>query len=267
DCEILLGIGSLLTALSLNGLGKMGRRGFGTFSVAIREGAREFRRFTDRRGVLDVKVIGKVVDITLRSAIEYVESLHSERGQFRGLPPLSSVSRLRIDPSHYGVKLEKEPIILKKGVPVFSIHLVSIGGRGVMRALEELQDFFYRPGRIRRLYGSPTATTRYGHAQDFLTSNKYCWYLGLPRSQRGTGYISRAERRASPLHLAVHREAALITSLLSTDWPKEIRWKGGGVSRTITLSEAMLVKTHCEVLAYLEEYVGKLGYSYRVVYP
>lgn len=62
-----------------------------------------------------------------------------------------------------------------------------------------------------------------------LAQKKLAWILGLPRSQRGTGYFpkdSMVERRASPIILAAHNNWAYISVFYSSDWPRTLIWRG-----------------------------------------
>jgi hypothetical protein len=63
-----------------------------------------------------------------------------------------------------------------------------------------------------------------------ITAKRLAWYMGLPRSQpkSGTGYVSDLNRRASPLFVSIHSQFTLVSSFLSSDWPNEIHWRGGG---------------------------------------
>lgn len=271
ESEIKLAIGSLLTGLTLSGIGKMSRRGVGTFKVTLVDNIGVFKKFLKRDGALDLNRIKDILKYTLDSAKNYVRS-HVQKeitGGPNDLPPLGTVSEYEVPLGK--ISLEKQPSFLSESykVPVFIVYSVKFD-KHILDVVTELQDFFYRPGRIRRIYGSPIARTEYGHAQDFITARKYSWYLGLPRTQRDTGYIpSRGiERRASPIILAVHKGLAFISVQLSSDWPRDLKWRNHlGQELPITLSRERVLKTHCEVLGYLEEYLKHLKYTPKVIYP
>ncbi len=264
--EIYLGIGTLLTGLVLNGLGKMSRRGLGTYSIRlINDSTRTFSKYFDTRRIFNYDKLPELVRETLLYCEKYVSNIVRESSKkLSEIPPCDIISRTKI-PIPRKISAERLPKSAKGDLlPVFSIYEVRWSNKNVVNVCEELQDFFYRPGRIRRYYGGPN--TPHGHWQDIITVRKYAWILGLPREQRGTGYIVHdIDRRASPIHVSVHRDRAFITCFLSLDWPRRIEW-AGSLSTTIELNENNIVEAFVNVLTYFENYLEKLGYKCEVVF-
>ncbi len=248
----------------------MSRRGFGTFKIKIcRDNANIFRAYVKRDRTFDLDKLRDFINEVKKHCEDYVSrSKHTgSTQQVTDLPPLDLISNKVANVANIKLDFDNfsQPQILAEGkVPIFTVYEVTWSGKRIIDVVWELQDFFYRPGRVKRFYGSPN--TPYGHWQDFITKNKYAWFFGLPREQRGTGYRTRVSRRASPIHLAVHRDKAFLTAFLSLDWPAEMRWIGAG-SMTISLNRDLIARAYVEILAYLEAYLRKLGYKYRVVYP
>ncbi|NPA69696.1 MAG: type III-B CRISPR module RAMP protein Cmr1 [Crenarchaeota archaeon] len=368
DNEIEIAIGSLLTALTLGGLGKASRRGLGTFRIEISkenfpETLENFIKIgalteTDRDTLtINFERIQELVKYVEELCIDYVcenkrKYGHNISGKDYEVPIISSISSKRyVDYEKFknilstSIKIKElnkkdngrdYPIEVIRGskIPVFTIFRVNyknICEEDLTKIVAEIQDFFYRPNRIRRgegkiskpvqvrfvtcnrcgrpiVLGTSTLktttircpccgsrinirqsrtqrayrTAEYGYWEDFLTSNKYCWYLGLPREQRETGYIFDNKRRASPIHVAVHRECTFISSFLSADWPLIIKWNCGRKIEKLRIMPTLapehrnergvytqnIVKVHCEVLAYLKYYIEELlGYRVDIVFP
>ncbi|MCS7122889.1 MAG: hypothetical protein NZ908_02970 [Candidatus Micrarchaeota archaeon] len=184
-------IGSLVTGLLLSGIGKMGRRGFGCFSIQIEEDETRLFRIvnalfspnpTDKR----IELIKEIISITKKSITDSAYTLN-------GIPEIHAM----------------HPDYCK----MFYIPLKT---KDTLTALRELQGFTVRPIRSRVL------------PMDEITREHLAWFMGLPRSQRGTGYFTNAERRASPIFISVHKEFALVSFFRSRDWPSDIQWKGRG---------------------------------------
>ncbi|NPA69407.1 MAG: type III-B CRISPR module RAMP protein Cmr1 [Crenarchaeota archaeon] len=268
--EIYLGIGTLLTGLVLNGLGKMSRRGVGTFSIRlINDSIRMFYKYFSRDGTFNYDRLPELVKETLNYCEKYVNNIVRESSQkVSELPPCDVISRNQVQLSQVldSKIISKDILDSRKNVlPVFSIYELRWSSKNVEDVCRELQDFFYRPERIRKYYGGPN--TPYGHWQDIITVRKYAWILGLPREQRGTGYIVHGiDRRASPIHVSVHRDRAFVTCFISLDWPRRIEWAGRS-SIVIEVDENRILEAFVIVLSYFEKYLGKLGYTYRVIFP
>ena len=83
--------------------------------------------------------------------------------------------------------------------------------------------------------------TRLYNRQARLWARKNAWILGLPRSQRGSGYFPadrEVERRGSPVMFSAHRGVSLMSVFYSMDWPSSIEWSSGrGRSLSIRVDE------------------------------
>jgi CRISPR-associated protein Cmr1 len=251
-----LALGSLLTALSLNGLGKGGRRGLGTFSVEV-DGL-EGRFLRNKR--IDYSAVRELINETLESARSY---LNLEVEKVSEIPPVDCICNVKVDLSKVDGSVS---LFSKEEVPVFTvIKAKPKDGRGIDDMVIELQDFFYRPGRSRRMGFRITSADK---SQDIITKKRLAWFLGLPREQKGRGYISDVNRRASPVHLAVHEEGALFTFFLSGDWPTEIKWRGP-YSKPLPsrIGIETVKKAYLYSISSLEDYLNKMRYEYEVVYP
>jgi len=255
-----LAVGSLLTALSLNGLGKGGRRGLGTFSVEVDGFEGKFLKGKK----IDYSMLRELINETLDSARSY---LNLEVEKVSEIPPLDCISRVKIDLSEIN---ESISLFNKKEVPVFAIIKVEPKTKKRMEDMViELQDFFYRPGRSRRMGFKITSADE---SQDTITRKRLAWFLGLPREQKETGYISNVNRRASPIHLAVHEGRALFTFFLSSDWPTEIKWKGlygekQQGKKPLDVDGRRVKEAYLCLISNLENYLEKMNYKYEVIYP
>jgi len=250
-----LAIGSLLTALSLNGIGKGGRRGLGTFSIEIDGFEGKFLK--DNK--INYNMLKELINETLDSARLYL-NLGIER--VYEIPPLDCISRVKIDLSDID---ESISLFDKKKVPVFTIIKAEPKTRKeIEKMVIELQDFFYRPGRSKRMSFKITSADE---SQDIITKKRLAWFLGLPREQKGTGYISDVNRRASPIHLAVHEGSALFTLFLSSDWPSKIIWKGGKYEKPRNVNGGRVREAYLCAISCLEAYLKKMNYRYEVIYP
>ncbi len=265
--EIFLGIGALLTGLILDGLGKMSRRGLGTYTIRlVSDSTRMFVKFFGRDRTFNYEKVSELVNETFNYCEKYISSnIHEYSKQLtEDLPPCDLVSRKRVQvPERINRRFPEN--VRERSISVFSIYEVRWSSKKPISACIELQDFFFRPGRIKRYYGGPN--TPYGHWKDLISVNKYAWILGLPREQRGTGYIvHNIDRRASPIHVSVHKDRAYITCFISLDWPRRIDWAGAS-SLPIEVNRDRILEVFMNVLSYFEDYLKKLRYSYRVIFP
>lgn len=249
--EVKLALGSLLTALSLNGLGKMGRRGFGTFSIKFDEPG-IFSRFL-KGEELDLEKIGELINETLNAARSYIE----KEGKGHGIPPMDCVSRVKLDLSD----VQGSSKLFSKEAPVFAV-IRAKSRKSALDQVIDLQNFFYRPGRGKVLGFMITDADR---SRDLLVRNRLSWFLGLPRSQRNTGYMD-TDRRAGPIHLAVHEAGAFFTVFLSGDWPRKLRWRGYR-EKPLEIDFNDIKNAYLASISLLENYLERLGYSYEVIYP
>jgi CRISPR-associated protein Cmr1 len=124
-----------------------------------------------------------------------------------------------------------------------------------------LHNFFLRPQRARVTTGSPMG-------QDELRRRLEAWVLGLPREQRGTGYIAEVDRRASTFMVAYHGQGhwfnssgeagGYLTVLVSGDWPTSITWSNSG-ERELSIDAAKVISAYSTAFREFEDYVKKMG--------
>jgi CRISPR-associated protein Cmr1 len=190
-------------------------------------------------GCLDVVSPGPPVGKNIGELIEYARGrlghlIRDRCGAPGGMPPM--------------------PALTPKYSEVYEVAGIS---------LEDLHNFFYRPHRAVKLTG-----TYFDEVRNRLVA----WAMGLPRGQarQGTGYFSKAERRASTVMAAYHERhrysASVVTLIKSADWPAEIEWSGGGSAR-IRVDERVVEEAYDVVKNVFVEYVQKLGGSVKRVWP
>jgi len=153
------------------------------------------------------------------------------RREREGLPPVPALAKSEF-----------------RGRPTSSIHVLAEAN------WVDVHNFFVRKHRSARLGTDP------------LASNTVAWILGLPRSQRSTGYeiASRGvSRRASPILVSVHRNhlfedlrnGVVVTFLASGDWPRELKWKGASTV-SISVDETAVINALSVAERALLQYVG-----------
>ena len=161
-----LALRTLVLALSLLGVGKGSRRGLGSFDVVNVRGL-----YVERD---PYSFLNRTYDTALRVVKRHLGETGVAPCSERGLPPLPSICK----GSHLGMH-------------AFSLYRVEA-------SWADVHDFFLRSERCKRLTGSYKGT-------DKLRRDLEAWVLGLPRSQRGTGYVAESvDRRASPILVAAH---------------------------------------------------------------
>jgi len=226
----------LLVMLQLSGVGKGSRRGLGSLDIID---------ISDRFVPRDLRSLIESAYSGVEKAIEThgnecgLRDLSSSSGTRDFLPPLPCVSKSMVG----GVYVSR--IYVSKDV-----------------SFEDIHNFFLRSERCKRLYGNPKC---YDELRNTLNS----WFLGLPRSQRRTGYIIRSKeisRRASPILVSYHSrdnffgDGAFISFLLSEDWPSEIEWVGGGSRSIIKLDTRRIIDASKIAYDELNKYLnGNIG--------
>jgi CRISPR-associated protein Cmr1 len=225
----------LLVMLQLSGVGKGSRRGLGSLDIID---------ISDRFVPRDLRSLIESAYSGVEKAIEThgnecgLRDLSGSSGARDFLPPLPCVSKSMVG----GVYVSR--IYVSKGV-----------------SFEDIHNFFLRSERCKRLYGNPRC---YDELRKMLNS----WFLGLPRSQRRTGYIIRSKeisRRASSILISYHSrdnffgDGAFISFLLSEDWPSEIEWVGRG-SQSIKLDTRRIIDASKIAYDELNKYLnGNIG--------
>jgi CRISPR-associated protein Cmr1 len=252
-----LAVKILVLALQLMGVGKGSRRGLGSLDLTNVLIPR-IRLPGKLRDLLD-EVHGEAVDVVRRYARECSKTTMRSCDK-RSLPPMPVVSKLTSKAVGVGANVDFN---------ITSVYLVQGPGRGLQDMFVDVNKFFVRSERCRRLYGNP-------RCNDPLRDNLEAWILGLPRSQRGTGYevtVRDVDRRASPIIVSCHRGSnrfgggVFVTFILSADWPREMEWTGGGVTESIRLNEMEVVNAMSTAFKEFRDYVSRAGYSPERVWP
>jgi CRISPR-associated protein Cmr1 len=227
----------LVLALQLSGIGKGSRRGLGSLDILS-----ESLSITK-----DIRSLIKNVYDGCREVVEryrsYVRtSLRSKESECSNFPPLPLISKGSI----YGVNISQ------------IIHVKNV-------EFEALHNFFIRSERCRVLYGSHICN-------DEIRNHLVAWFLGLPRQQRGTGYMDKISRRASPIILSYHSSknffggGGLITTLVSGDWPRKLLWRGVS-SRYINIDCKAIVNAFNIVSNEYNRYLKKLNGVVETIWP
>jgi CRISPR-associated protein Cmr1 len=123
----------------------------------------------------------------------------------------------------------------------FEVYRVSAG-------FPDVHNVFLRPNRARWAAGSFAAPD---------PMDRDAWFFGLPRSQRGTGYMDPQGgdlRRPSAVFAAAHSQrhryggGTYISIFLSADWPPRLKWVGGGGVDSISVDERRIRGAHSRFL-------------------
>ena len=217
-----LALRALILALTLSGVGKASRKCLGSLDVV------------DVKGFNVEKNLRDFMDATYKLALDLVErQAKLERAPaVESLPPLPSIAKRKV-----------------KGWLPFSLHRIDSA------SWVDTHNFFLRSERCRKLTGDPLC-------QDALRAQLEAWILGMPRSQKGTGYFSEGvERRASPIFVTYHEDrhmfgrGVLVATFASADWPSSLKWQGTG-SEPITVSEGLIARALSDALEELWKYLG-----------
>ncbi|MEM1831441.1 MAG: type III-B CRISPR module RAMP protein Cmr1 [Desulfurococcaceae archaeon] len=193
----------LIVSLQLSGVGKGGRRGLGSLDIT----------HIDSEDVLSSvdRDIAKFIKDVYEKSIEIVDNRKYQ--EICGVKSNKQASNKVLLPL---------PAVSKE-----DFKLYKVDARGY-RDFVQVHQFFVRTERCRALYGEKIC-------RDDLRKNLDAWFLGLPREQKGTGYRSDHDsRRASPILVTYHseknifRQGIFVSVFLSGDWPKELKWVGGG---------------------------------------
>ncbi|NPA69414.1 MAG: type III-B CRISPR module RAMP protein Cmr1 [Crenarchaeota archaeon] len=176
--ELNLCVGSLLSALILDGLGKMSRRGYGTFRI---DSVKQFKNIDiiDKIFIVNNQIdICKLVKETLDRAHRYIEEKGIREKRERG-----------------GAKLPKIDLVtgkfLENRIPIFSIYEVKGINWRSNELLLALHNFFARPFRSSK----GDVCQDHGIAVtwcDDIRREKVAWFLGLPRHQKSRNVILKA---------------------------------------------------------------------------
>ncbi|NPB00417.1 MAG: type III-B CRISPR module RAMP protein Cmr1 [Crenarchaeota archaeon] len=262
--SIELGLLSLILGLSLSGLGKMSRRCVGTFKISGRDHVGILSQYL--RGSLGPEDLKKLIEHAYTAAARYCQT--SPRRLIvssNDIPPFPVLSKSLVNCSNIINRILctrfniSPPSALSNNMfPITCIYYIPC--RLNLNTLLTLQDFFMRARRIDNYYGRNRPPHWFDLFRTRLGRNDICkaWILGLPRSQKGTGYIAPdIERRASPFIVSSHVDHSTLTILVSSDWPSNIDWRGRYSRTRIRVTSDEILIDSIDGLAYLESYVQK----------
>lgn len=245
-----LGALSIVLALALGCIGKISRRGLGSFKIDILDTKLE-----------ELNDITGLVETLPSSARELIRSLRNITNEV-----MNYLSKQIVIKKVDSVKLPLISVItnnIVEHVPMFSIWLKE----NVNNVYDEIKRLF-----LVTQHGSLARNLKF--ARKGKQSIKLAWYLGLPRSVKGAGYIESAvlkkentkeirmlvERRASPLHVKVFKNCVMILHFVSKDWPSEIIWRGA-TTQKIKISDNKILMAASIVNNCLKEL------QYTKIYP
>jgi CRISPR-associated protein Cmr1 len=234
------GLGALLTALTLSGLGKGARRGLGCVSVKVEEGSK-FEDF-------------KRIDVNKEDSIRML--VEETRAAYASL--IGEGEGARREEIAWMQAISDKVIDAVSGLRAFSLYAL----RG-QNLLDNLHNFFVSTKR-RDVIG-----------KDEFRRRLAGWVLGLPRFQRQMGYkTDKVDRRASPFVLAVHGTQAYLSVFVSRDWPDTIKWFGGQrtgagkqITEEISVDDKRLISAFNIARSTFEEYCKRSKIEYSVIWP
>lgn len=213
-----LALRTLIVSLQLSGIGKGGRRGLGSLDIVYVG--------TELLPGVEIKNVKNFIEEVYNSSTEIVRKYKnkcrfetcSDNTSREPLPPIPAVSKRKFNNTN-----------------IFQIFRIDTKDN---RDFSYVHNFFVRSERCKQL-------TNKSDCVDDLRRYHYAWFLGLPREQKGTGYIIKSKsisRRPSPVILAYHSDknrifgqGAFISVFLSSDWPKELTWSRGRHSKPIRI--------------------------------
>ncbi|MEM2230267.1 MAG: type III-B CRISPR module RAMP protein Cmr1 [Ignisphaera sp.] len=215
----------LIASLQLSGVGKGGRRGLGSLDIVPtkydnvpekdEDMLKDILKGVDNDiGTLIRHVYEKSIEIVNNEKYQEICGIKSiKQATNKVLPPLPAVSKGAFELYKVDVKNYKDFI--------------------------QIHQFFVRTGRTRCMVIQGKRICK-----DELRKTHSAWFLGLPREQKATGYIIVSEsvvRRASPIFTTYHTSdnvfgpGIFVTVFLSGDWPKQLKWMGGGGKQPISI--------------------------------
>ncbi|MCX8205286.1 MAG: type III-B CRISPR module RAMP protein Cmr1 [Candidatus Nezhaarchaeota archaeon] len=233
--EVRAGFYTLLCSLMLSGVGKMSRRGFGSLSMSIEgdlDELGEWRKVISNVAKADEQAamegVRRAIDMA-RGAVEPLAPRLERKPESGALPKIPSVAK---EPIESMGRLVPAKVYLATWRVDPAESLMCIGNICTRAA-------FFSSASGERMPSLPCKLLKISHPRDqpedeYVESNPVC-ILGLPRSVMGTGYRivdKDVSRRASPIIfkvLASQRGQTLVlaTTLVSSDWPREVEWRRG----------------------------------------
>ncbi|MEM1731546.1 MAG: type III-B CRISPR module RAMP protein Cmr1 [Ignisphaera sp.] len=216
----------LIASLQLSGVGKGSRRGLGSLDIvsmkygdALEKDKDMLKGVDNDIGTLIKHVYEKSIEIVNNKKYQEICGIKSiKQATNKVLPPLPAVS---------------------KGA--FKLYKVDVKN---YKDFIQIHQFFVRTERCMVIQGKRIC-------KDALRKTHGAWFLGLPREQKATGYIIVSEsvvRRASPIFMTYHTSdnvfgpGIFVTVFLSGDWPKQLKWMGGGGEQQINIDDDDKIK-------------------------
>jgi len=209
----------LVTALLFSGVGKGARRGLGSFDIVWVDG------FSYEKNLSSF--IRETYEAVKNVVLKSKDKDKLKECKDRGLPPY--------------------PVISKEAV-----KNLNVSKKYLVRDFNwvDMHNFFIRPERCKRIHGRPIC-------HDLLRKTLNGWILGLPRTQRNTGYVIKdpnMTRRASPILFSYHTrrnifgEGNFLLVTLSGDWPRRVEWRNPHTRKDINIDENRIITAESDLL-------------------
>lgn len=265
----------LIAALQLTGVGKGSRRGLGSLDIIPGEskGIESIVSKGDLKRLLE-EIREGCEAIVNRKKAKLDETL--SKGQEEcPLPPMPVVSETVISKELQDCPVSRDKDAeSEEGPQDYPISEISTH-RVPPDKFPDIHNFFVRTYRCKKLKGTHVCS-------DDIRNSLSAWFLGLPRSQRSTGYIVEAvSRRASPVIVAFHRDGhnifpggVYLTTMLSCDWPTYIEWREGAKPVGIYVDAEKILCAykafkHVFNKQYIKQYIPEheVGGEENVVWP
>ncbi|MEM4620051.1 MAG: type III-B CRISPR module RAMP protein Cmr1 [Desulfurococcaceae archaeon] len=212
----------LTVSLQLSGVGKGSRRGQGSMDIVSIESENILENIGND--------IGKLIKYVYEKSIEIVSN--KECQEMCGIKNIKQTTNKRLPPL---------PAVAKE---VFELCKVNISS-------EKSSDFVYI-----------CKSSVLGRNFEFNELSK--WFLGLPR----LGYKAlekQSVRRPSPIFMTCHTSdnvfgpGIFVTVFLSGDWPKQLKWMGGGGEQQIDIDDDKIKEAYETFVKEFEDYLNRKG--------
>ncbi|RLI28747.1 type III-B CRISPR module RAMP protein Cmr1 [Candidatus Bathyarchaeota archaeon] len=261
--KVRAGFSTIICSLLLSGVGKMSRRGFGSLSIDVDSSLDAFRKkwraiVSDATNLRDAEAIKRGI----KEAID--ETRETIRPLIRRLKP----SRRRAEDRAILPRVcsvAEKPVEKMRGLVPAEVYFAVWEG-DALAALKRINDLCTRAS-----YGSiPCKLLKLSRPREAaeparVKKHPVC-ILGLPRKVGYTGYeiLDRSVlRRANPVVFKIlasgdGRTCVVATTLVSSDWPNALKWRGGrGSPVKIDLDEDKIADVMEEVRKHLGQYEFK----------
>ncbi len=210
--EVCFAISTLLLSLMLGGVGSSTGRGFGALNITKIEMPDNIRLKMPKDLIEIIDKVNKLNEkscVDLQDLEEFFEELVEKAVKFAGkiLGKVEHITEMpeipSLDPNFTYFRL--------KVVPCFKTRLEVLHAIGNATLKQEWK----------KIAGmSIKASGRFLHT----------WILGLPRKQKGRGYLSKINRRQSAIRMTVKKYSSkyfiVLYGFLSKDWPDDLKHIG-----------------------------------------